>query len=66
MSELGLKQHVTDALAAAGVHQAEALMSMSEAELAGVTGLSPDDVTGIRQLIDESVVIIEEPSEGDE
>ena len=66
VSELGLKQHVTDALAAAGVHQAEALMSMSEAELAGVTGLSPDDVTGIRQLIDESVVIIEEPSEGDE
>ncbi len=66
VSELGLKQHVTDALAAAGVHQAEALMSMSDAELAGVTGLSPDDVTGIRQLIDESVVIIEEPSEGDE
>ena len=66
VSELGLKQHVTDALAAAGVHQAEALMSMSEAELAGVTGLSPDDVKGIRQLIDESVVIIEEPSEGDE
>ncbi len=66
VSELGLKQHVTDALAAAGVHQAEALMSMSEAELAGVTGLSPDDVKDIRQLIDESVVIIEEPSEGDE
>ena len=66
VSELGLEQHVTDALAAAGVQEAEALMSMSEAELSGVPGLSPDDVAGIRQLLEENVVIIEEPPEGDE
>jgi N utilization substance protein A len=63
VSELGLEQRVTDALAAAGVHQAEALMSMSEAELARVAGLSADDVASIRQLLEESVEIIEEPSE---
>ena len=66
VSELGLEQRVTDALAAAGVQEAEALMSMSEAELAGVPGLGPDDVAGIRQLLEENVVIIEEPPEGDE
>ena len=66
VSELGLEQRVTDALAASGVQEAEALMSMSEAELAGVPGLSPDDVAGIRQLLEENVVIIEEPPEGDE
>ena len=66
VSELGLEQSVTDALAAAGVQEAEALMSMSEAELSGVPGLSPDDVAGIRQLLEENVVIIEEPPEGDE
>ena len=66
VSELGLEQRVTDALAAAGVQEAEALMSMSEAELAGVPGLRPDDVAGIRKLLEESVVIIEEPPEGGE
>ncbi len=66
VSELGLEQRVTDALAAAGVQEAEALMSMSETELSGVPGLSPDDVAGIRQLLEENVVIIEEPPEGDE
>ncbi len=66
VSELGLEQRVTDTLAAAGVQEAEALMSMSEAELAGVPGLSPDDVAGIRQLLEENVVIIEERPEGDE
>ena len=66
VSELGLEQRVTDALAASGVQEAEALMSMSEAELAGVPGLNPADVAGIRQLLEENVVIIEEPPEGDE
>ncbi len=66
VSELGLEQRVTDALAASGVQEAEALMSMSETELSGVPGLSPDDVAGIRQLLEENVVIIEEPPEGDE
>ena len=63
MSELGLQQRVTDALATAGIHEAENLMSMSETELSNVPGLTAGDVAGIRQLLEESVEIIEEPSE---
>ena len=63
VSELGLQQRVTDALATAGIHEAENLMSMSETELSNVPGLTAGDVAGIRQLLEESVEIIEEPSE---
>lgn len=63
VSELGLEQRVTDALAAAGIHEAEALMSMSEAEITGVAGITAGDAASIRKLIDESVEIIEESPE---
>ena len=62
VSELGFDQRVTKALAFAGVHRAEDLMSMSEASLSAVAGLTADDVVGIRKLLEESVEIIEEPS----
>lgn len=63
VAELGLEQRITDALAVAGISEAEKLMTLSEAELAGVAGLSAGDVASVRKLLNESVEVIEEPSE---
>jgi N utilization substance protein A len=62
VSELGFEQRVTDALATADVHAVEDLISKSDSELSAIAGLSEEDVKVIRQLLDESVEIIEEPS----
>lgn len=63
VTELGLEQRITDALSAAGIYGAEHLMEMKEDQLSMVAGLSTDDVSSIRKLLDESVEVIEEPSE---
>jgi N utilization substance protein A len=63
-SELpGMPEGIAAALAAAGLDDVVELVSMSEAELGAVEGLSDTDVTTLLQVIEENVEVVEEDVE---
>lgn len=63
-SELpGLPEGIAAALKAAGLDDVADLVSMTEAQLGAVEGLSPDDVATLLRVIEENVEVVEEDAE---
>ena len=66
-SELpGLPEGIAAALMAAGLDDVVELVSMSEAQLGAVEGLSGTDVVTLLRVIEENVEVVEEDEEEDE
>ncbi len=59
----GIPAHVVSALKEGGIDDIVELISKTKEELAAVPGLSEDDVTTVRTIIEESVEIIEPDDE---
>ncbi len=61
ISELpGLNERLVDILKANGIEYIESLISMSEKEIAGLSGVSPDDAQTIAKAIAENIEVVEE------
>jgi N utilization substance protein A len=61
ISELpGLTERLVDILKANGIEYIESLISMSEKEIAGLSGVSPDDAQTIAKAIAENIEVVEE------
>jgi N utilization substance protein A len=61
ISELpGLNERLVDILKANGIEYIESLISMSEKEIAGLSGVSPDDALTIAKAIAENIEVVEE------
>jgi N utilization substance protein A len=61
ISELpGLNERLVDILKDNGIEYIESLISMSEKDIAGLTGVSPDDAQTISKAIAENVLVVEE------
>ncbi len=61
ISELpGLNERLVDILKANGIEYIESLISMSEKEIAGLSGVSPDDAKTIAKAIAENIEVVEE------
>jgi N utilization substance protein A len=67
VSELpGISERAIEALEAAGIVDIVDLINLSDSELKAVPGLSSDDVESIKEIIAESVEIIEEEEDNPE
>jgi N utilization substance protein A len=61
ISELpGLNERLVDILKANGIEYIESLISMSEKDIAGLSGVSPDDAQTIAKAIAENIEVVEE------
>ena len=61
ISELpGLNERLVDILKANGIEYIESLISMSEKDIAGLSGVSPDDAQTITKAIAENIEVVEE------
>jgi N utilization substance protein A len=61
ISELpGLNERLVDILKANGIEYIESLISMSEKDIAGLSGVSPDDALTITKAIAENIEVVEE------
>jgi N utilization substance protein A len=61
ISELpGLTERLVEVLKANGIEYIESLISMSEKEIAGLSGVSPDDAVTIAKAIAENIEVVEE------
>jgi N utilization substance protein A len=61
ISELpGLNERLVDILKANGIEYIESLISMSEKEIAALSGVSPDDAQTIAKAIAENIEVVEE------
>jgi N utilization substance protein A len=61
ISELpGLNERLVDILKANGIEYIESLISMSEKDFAGLSGVSPDDAQTIAKAIAENIEVVEE------
>ncbi len=56
----GLNERLVDILKANGIEYIESLISMSEKEIAGLSGVSPDDAQTIAKAIAENIEVVEE------
>jgi len=60
ISELpGLTERLIELLKANGIEYIESLVAMSEKDIAGLTGISPDDVSTIAKAIAENIEVVE-------
>ncbi len=61
ISELpGFNERLVDILKANGIEYIESLISMSEKDIAGLSGVSPDDAQTITKAIAENIEVVEE------
>jgi N utilization substance protein A len=61
ISELpGLNERLVDILKANGIEYIESLISMSEKDIAALSGVSPDDARTIAKAIAENIEVVEE------
>jgi saccharopine dehydrogenase-like NADP-dependent oxidoreductase len=67
ISELpGIPGHIVETLKAKGVLEIVDLLNMEDADLESIPGLNEDDVLTIKNIIAETVEIIEEDDEDDD
>jgi N utilization substance protein A len=59
----GIDERVSSILARSGVEMIEDFLAKSDEELAGINGLTLDDVETLRHVIDENVEVIEEENQ---
>lgn len=62
----GIEPRLVEILARTGIEYIEDFVSLSQEEVAGLEGLSPEDADAIRKIIDENLEIEEEVEETEE